>query len=183
MAFYRKNDALTNHKLQKFNGSLKITDQVSDSLAKNIMVNGNAEFLGRSDENLKFNGIIVVNGFLETSNAIFTELEINGNSIINTSTIDKCFINGNLKQLNNSTIGTLTLVTFDKTVNISNSKVQHLIIMSYAAKRPILLLDNSHIEGSIKFLDENKKSIDGEIVMNNSSTVFGGAGGSKSSHP
>ena len=150
----------SNQTLTTINGSFS----VSNIHLSNTLINGNAN-LGKKTQKTVFAKILVVNGNLYSEHVSFETLEVNGNS-----SLDSCIISINGVFLGNSQFTNCKLNSLDlrgKDFTIKDSTVTGGIIITAILGSGKLILDNTIVEGGVKFTKDN-----GEIILKNGARVI-----------
>ena len=156
-----KTSNIANALLVIMNGSMSL----SNLRLGNILINGQA-ILGKKSEETTFTDIIVVNGNLNSKYASFETLEVNGNSELESCNIAKQgeFFGSAIFQ--NCTLNNLELR--GKNFVLKDTSVSGNIMVSVISGAGKLILDNTIVRGSAKFIDGN-----GNIVFKNGGRVEG----------
>ena len=129
----------------------------------NLLVNGNANLGAQAKETI-FSKIFVVNGNLNSQHTTFETLEVNGNS-----KLDSCTISDKGEFLGNAEFTGCTVSTLDlrgKDFTLQNSTVTGDIVVSSIMGKGKLILDNTTVRGSAKFIIG-----DGEIILINGAST------------
>lgn len=157
---FKTSNAL-NKALSTMNGSINL----SNTRMGNIKINGSAN-LGKPSEQTAFTDMLVVNGNLKSRHTSFETLEVNGNSELEHCSVAKqgeFFGNVFFKacKLNDLDLRGRDFILKDSTVTGS-------ILLRAINGKGKLILDNTTVEGSAKFAENN-----GEIILKNGSRIQG----------
>lgn len=149
----------SNQSLATINGACTL----SGVQLSNTLINGNANLGGKAAKTM-FSKIIVVNGNLDSQNASFETLEVNGNS-----ELDSCTLSNKGEFLGNAKFINCKLNSLDlrgKNFTLKDCTVTGDIIISAIIGKGKLILDNTVVEGSAKFTKD-----EGEIILTNGSKI------------
>ncbi|MDR3550285.1 MAG: hypothetical protein P4L31_02645 [Candidatus Babeliales bacterium] len=158
---FRKNGTTnaSNQSLAAINGSCNL----SGIQLSNTLINGSAN-LGKETTQTIFSEIIVVNGSLKAQHASFETLEVNGSAKLDSCTIaNKGEFSGSAK-LTNCELSSLDLN--GKDFILKDCTVSGDIVISSIMGKGKLILDNTIVEGSATFIEDN-----GDIIITNGSHI------------